>query len=240
MDTSLYVGLSRQVALTRELEVVAHNIANMNTVAFRAERTLFDEAMAKAGSADPVAFVIDRATYTDTRPGALVRTESDLDVALRGEGWISVEGIDGAARYTRDGRLAISPDGVLTNLNGQPVLDDTGAPVFLPPNIRVLDIGRDGTLTADGEQIGRIGIFEFENTQTLKREEGGLYSAEVEPFPAANTTLVQGMLEQSNVEPILELTRMLDISKAYQNASRVVQDGGDLKKDAISRIGRPA
>ncbi len=240
MDTSLYVSLSGQVALRRELQVIAHNLANMNTTAFRAERSLFDTAMSRANRDNPVSFVIDRATYTDVTPGTMSQTGRPLDVALRGPGWLQVETPDGSVRYSRDGRLSLSTDGFLINVHGSPILDDGGAAIPLLPETERIDIGQDGTLTADGQLIGRIGLYEFENVTVLEREADSLYKAPagVTAFPAFETSLVQGALEGSNVRPIVEMTRMIELARAYEQSSRSAMDGHELKKDSINRLGR--
>ncbi len=242
MDTSLYVSLSGQVALRRELQVIAHNLANMNTTAFRAERSLFDTALSRANRDNPVSFVIDRATYTDVTAGTMSQTGRPLDIALRGPGWFQVEAEDGSVRYSRDGRLTLSTDGFLINVHGGVILDDGGAAIPLPPETERIDIGRDGTLTADGQLIGRIGLYEFDNVSMLEREANSLYKApgNVAPLPAFETSIVQGALEGSNVRPILEMTRMIELARAYENSSRTATDGHELKKDSISRLGRPS
>ena len=242
-DTSLYVSLSHQVALERQLEVVANNIANMNTAGFRAERALFDDVMNRVGSADPVSFVIDRATYVDRKQGPLVGTGNQLDVAIRGHGWLAVD-VDGEVRYTRDGRLALSPDGSLVTTEGHMVLDEAGAPIQVPQEVADIAIANDGVLTiigdrpADERQIGKIALYQFENEQELQRLGDGLWATEAEALAAENSVLEQFMIEGSNVEPISEMTKLIDLSRAYQAAARSINDIHEQKKKSVETLGK--
>ena len=237
MDTSLYVTLSHRVAVNRELEIVANNLANMNTTAFKAERMMFDEALRKAGASDAVSFVIDRASYTDYQTGPLIRTQNQFDIAVDGEGWLSVQTPDGV-QYTRDGRLFVAQTGELTALDGSPVLGEGGEPIQIPlEQIGEVSIGRDGAISAGEIQIGRIAVFEFENEQDLIRQEAGRYEAPGEAAPAEAPSIIQGAIEGSNVNPIHEVTRLIELSRAYESASRAASDMNEQKKDAIKRLG---
>jgi len=238
VDTSLYVTLSHRVAVNRELEIVANNLANMNTTAFKAERMMFDEALRKAGASDEISFVIDRASYTDYQSGPVIRTQNQFDIAVNGEGWLSVQTPDGV-QYTRDGRLVVSPNGELTALDGSPVLGEGGAPIAIPiEEIGEVAIGQDGSITAGEIQIGRIEVFQFENEQDLVRQENARYAAPGEnAAPAEDASIIQGAIEGSNVNPIFEVTRLIELSRSYENASRAASDMHDQKKDAINRLG---
>lgn len=239
MDTSLYVSLSHRVAVNRELEIVANNLANMNSTAFKAERVLFDDVMKKAGGSDPVSFVIDRASYTDYKTGPLIRTENTFDLAINGEGWFSVQTPQGV-QYTRDGRFVVSPAGELTALDGSPVLDEGGAAILIPPEETEISIGNDGTITAGEIQVGRIAVYEFDNEQDLVRDAAGRYESLALPDIAAGASIVQGAIEGSNVDPIHEVTRLIELSRAYEQASRLDTDVHGQKKDAIRRLGEKA
>lgn len=239
MENPLYIGLSRQVALRRHLEVVANNIANMNTVGFRADRMLFETAMERVGSkrGEQVAFTIDRATYTDTRPGSFRETGRALDLAIEGDGWIGVETPEGV-RYTRDARLSRAEDGSLVTVGGHPVLDDGGQPLEVPPDAEAIAIGPDGTVTVDGNPLARIGLVRFEDQQGMRRGEQGLHATEEAPQPAPDARFAQGKVESANVQPIVEMARMMDLSRDYQAVSRMVEEGHELLRSAIGRLGK--
>lgn len=237
MDTSLYVSLSHRVAVNRELEIVANNLANMNTTAFKAERMMFDEALRRAGASDPVSFVIDRASYTDYETGPIIRTQNQFDVAVNGEGWLSVQTPDGV-QYTRDGRLVVSPAGELTALDGSAVLGEGGEAIQIPvEDIGEVSIGRDGAITAGDIQVGRIAVFRFENEQDLVRQADGRYEAQGAAELADNAALIQGAIEGSNVDPIREVTRLIELSRSYESSSRMASDVHEQKTDAIKRLG---
>lgn len=236
MDTSLYVNLSRQTAVSRQLEVVANNLANVTTTGFRAERAVFDEALRKAGKSDEVAYVIDRATYTDHRPGAMIQTDNPLDIAIKAKGFFQVQTPDGP-RYTRDGRMALSPTGELVSIDGRAVLSAQGAPIQLPPEASEILIANDGTVSADGIDLGRIGVFAFDDELALRREEAGRFAAPGPANPVENPLVQQGMIEGSNVDPITEITRLIDLSRAYEQSAKMSADIHNQKKDAVQRLG---
>ncbi|BAI76427.1 flagellar basal-body rod protein (plasmid) [Azospirillum sp. B510] len=241
MENQLYIGLSRQMALRRQLDVVANNVANMNTAGFRGERTLFEAAMEAGGRkpTDRIAFTIDRATYTDLRPGALTETGNPYDVALDGDGFLAVQTPDGV-RYTRDGRLRRDADGTLVGPNGYPVLDDGRRPIVIPSESSKISIGSDGLLSADGTVVSRIAVFRFDTPQALKQTGDLLFDppAGLEPRPAPDTRLVEGKTERSNVQGIVEIGRMMDLTRDYQAVTRMVDDGQDLLRSAINRLGK--
>ncbi|HYD69575.1 flagellar basal-body rod protein FlgF [Azospirillum sp.] len=243
MESPLYIGLSRQVALRRQLEVVANNVANMNTAGFRAERTLFEAAMQPGGKRpnDQIAFTIDRATYTDLRPGGFTATGNPFDVALDGDGWFQVRTPDGD-RFTRDGRLRRDADGQLVTAGGFPVLDDNRQPIMIASDSSVLTIGTDGLVSADDQMVARLRVVRFDDPQQLRQTGDVLFAADpgVDPLPAPDTRTVQGKIEQSNVQGIAEVTRMMDLSRDYQAVTRMVEDGQDLLRAAINRLGKSA
>ena len=241
MENQLYIGLSRQMALRRQLDVVANNVANMNTAGFRGERTLFEAALEAGGRkpTDRIAFTIDRSTYTDLRPGAFTETGNPYDVALDGDGFLSVQSPDGV-RYTRDGRLRRDADGTLVGTNGYPVLDDGRRPIVVPSDSSVISIGSDGLLSADGNVIARIAVSRFDNPQMLKQTGDLLFEPGegMEARPAPDTRLVEGKVERSNVQGIVEIGRMMDLTRDYQAVTKMVDDGQDLLRSAINRLGK--
>ncbi|PWC57322.1 flagellar biosynthesis protein FlgG [Azospirillum sp. TSH7] len=241
MENQLYIGLSRQMALRRQLDVVANNVANMNTVGFRGERTLFEAAMEAGGRkpTDRIAFTIDRSTYIDLRAGAFTETGNPYDVALDGDGFLSVQTPNGV-RYSRDGRLRRDADGTLVGPNGYPVLDDGRRPIAIPSDSSTITIGSDGLLSADGNVIARIAVSRFDNPQALKQTGDLLFEPAdgMEARPAPDTRLVEGKVERSNVQGIVEIGRMMDLTRDYQAVTKMVDDGQDLLRSAINRLGK--
>ncbi len=243
MENALYVGLSRQVALQRQMAVVANNIANADTPGYKAQRMQFVEHMTDAGSAGSVgpggdreiAMVIDRAVVRDTRVGRLERTGNPFDLAIMGPGYLVVE-TESGPRYTRVGHLSLDSEGRLIDGNQLPLLGDDDKPIEIPAGGRDLLIAADGTLTGSQGPIGRLKVVSFENEHEMRPLGGGLLASNEAPQEAEGIDLAQGMLEGSNVQPILEMTRMIEISRQYQATQRLLQDEHSRQRDSISRL----
>jgi flagellar basal-body rod protein FlgF len=237
METSIVVALTRQDTLRRNLDVVANNLANMNTTAFKGGRMLFAEYLVRTPSGgerigDAVALVRDVATVRDPAEGGLRETGGDLDVAIAGEGYLSVSTPLGP-RYTRDGRLRLNETGTLVTGQGQPVLAQ-GAPVQLGLEDTRISIGRDGTVSSESREIGRLDVVRFARPQRLQSVEGGLLSAGDEPAqPVASPVLMQGMLEGSNVEPIVEVSKLIDVQRAYDHATQLAEREDERIRKAL-------
>ncbi|MEM9839103.1 MAG: flagellar basal-body rod protein FlgF [Pseudomonadota bacterium] len=243
MDTSLYVNLSYQSSLNRRLELIANNIANVNTTAFKAERVMFDDALVKAGRRETVAYVIDRASYTDFNTGSINQTGNQLDVAVVGDGWLSVETPDGI-RYTRDGRLSISPNQELVALDGSPVLDRGGTRIVIPEQAENIAIAQSGTISVQlqGEpipvEIAQIGVYDFDAPQLLNREESGRFSGDVEATLVETPRVQQFAIESANINPIKEIIKLMELSRAYATAAKSSNDIHEQKKDSIQRLSK--
>lgn len=243
MDTSLYVNLSYQSSLTRRLELLANNIANVNTAAFKAERVMFDDVVSGRGGSSDVSFVIDRASYTDFQTGSINRTGNALDVAVVGEGWLSVETEQGV-KYTRDGRMLIDQNQQLTAIDGSPILDAQGGRITIPQEAVDVTISRSGqvSVTLDGEplpiDVGQIGIFEFENPQLLEREASGRFTGPAQADLMENGRLQQFAIEGSNINPIKEIIELMELSRAYTSVAESSNEIHKIKKDSIGRLAR--
>jgi flagellar basal-body rod protein FlgF len=238
MENPGYIALSRQLTLKREMGVVAHNIANMNTPAFKAERMIFREFVEEPEPKQPISFVQDIGMSRNLSEGPITPTGNDLDLAISGPGYFSVETPEGI-RYTRHGRMQLDSQGQLVNSLGSPILSNGGAPITVPVGSGALTIAADGTITGNNGTIARIGLSEFENAGALKRDANGLYDAADQVAAAATKSDVnQGMLEQSNVQPILEMTRMIDIHRSYQAAAKLVSTNHEQAMRAINKLAR--
>lgn len=249
MQNALLVGLSRQVALRRQLDVIANNIANLNTTSFKSDGALFEAYIspnARAGDLSAqdsqVNFVRDRATWIDWAQGALHRTGNALDVAIEGRGFLAVETANGE-RYTRNGSLKINPEGQLVTSAGDPVLGDNG-PIVFQRSDRGVTISKDGTIsaiTADtNEEVarGRLRVVSFENVNQL-RKDGNSYFAPPEgvtPDPDAQSTILQGAVEKSNISAVLEMTRMIEVTRSYTQTATILAQQSELQNTAIDKL----
>jgi flagellar basal-body rod protein FlgF len=162
-----------------------------------------------------------------------------LDVALDGEGYLGFATPDGV-RYSRAGRLELDAAGQLVNADGRAVLDEGGNPVVLPVDDRAVTIGEDGTVANRAGPVARLGVWAFAHEQALQRVGGGLHAADEAPAPADGTRVIQGALEGSNVRPVLEMTAMLETTRAFEGTQRMLETEHELERQAIERVIRVA
>lgn len=238
MQSGIYVGLSGQLALNQRLETLAHNVANVSTAGFRAEEIKFDEIISRVPE-NPVAFATARETFLSEKSGGIVRTDNPLDVAVQGDAWLAID-VNGQQVYTRDGRMMISPNGELQSLNGFPILDIGGAPIGLNPNGGTPEIGRDGTIFQDGERRGAVGLFQFDPGVKLSRAPNSGVVGDQPALAAVDFTVVgvqQGFIEQSNVNPVMEMTRLIEIHRLFDAVTNAMNMEGESLQKSIQQLG---
>jgi flagellar basal-body rod protein FlgF len=241
MENAQLISLSRQVALQRQMDVVANNLANINTTGFKSELMLFEEyKMPVARDRDfaypdqPLSYVEDWATVHDMTNGSINLTGNPLDVALNGEGFLTVQTPAGE-RYTRSGALQINDQGILVNFDGYPVLGEGGEIRFDEADTDIA-ISANGTITTAAGGKGRLRVVEFASPQELQREGDNLYSGGT-PVPAVATRVTQGAIERSNVSGVGQMTEMIRVSRAYESLAGLMQKQDDLRRSAIQRLG---
>ncbi|MGE0046307.1 MAG: flagellar basal-body rod protein FlgF [Hyphomonadaceae bacterium] len=241
MDNAQLIGVQAQRVLQRRMEIAANNLANVSTTGFRAELLVTEEfSRQPAASADEphnIRFVRDITVARDMRQGPIRVTGEPFDVAIDGEGFFMVMGPEGTA-YTRSGAFTMSADGTLVTSDGYPVLDSGGAPIQFDPRGDRPQIGHDGAISVAGNEVGRIGAATFARPGALSRAGDSLWLANGETPGAFEGRIVQGALEDSNVQPVLELTRLIEISRAYENAARIVSNSDQTRQRALERLGR--
>ncbi len=241
METPLFITMSRQIALRRQLTVVANNMANLNTAGFKAQRMLFETYVVKApgdqAQPDTFDYVHDRATLLDTTEGGLKPTGNRLDVALRRDGYLVVETPEGP-RYTRQGRLQVDVDGILVTERGHPVLSPGDEPIVVGADTADIVIARDGTIANDGGPLGRLNVVRFSAPEALRPVGDGLMDSLEPAEPVAQPEIVQGMLESSNVEPIREVTHLIDVQRAYDRARKMVEQENERLNKMIETFTR--
>ena len=237
MENPIYVALSRQEALRRQMDVVANNIANMNTTGYKQQRMLFQEYLDKPERNERVSFVQDYGLMRDVRPGVLTVTNNTLDLALRGEGYFTVETLSGP-RYTRAGAMQLNGDRELVDANGLPVLSEGDARITIPANVASITVSGDGTVSSEQGEIAKLKVVTFDDQQLMSELGGGLYATDQEPVPVAQPQVTQGALETSNVQPIVETTQMIDVLRQYQSTQRMIDTEHERLRTAIQRLGR--
>ena len=243
MENAAYIGLSRQMTLRRELDIVANNIANADTTGFKVEQLMVGTevgARARNDNVRPsVSFVMDTGVGRDYGQGALQQTGRTLDFAIEGEGaFFTLQ--DGAGEaYTRDGAFTLDPEGRLTTQGGLPVLAD-GGEIILDPALGAVSVAPDGSISQNGQPVGRLSVVRFETLSVLVKSGDGLYrnTSNAQPMEATDARVRQGMLEGSNVNPILEITNLIEISRAYERITKLIEQSTDLSKRAVERLGR--
>jgi flagellar basal-body rod protein FlgF len=242
MDATSYVTLSHMTALRRQMDMIANNLANMSTSSYKAEKPLFtqflnptDQATDQPAGDDAIAYVEDFGVVRNLQTGTISPTGNPLDVAINGEGYYQIETAEGV-RYSRAGIFSLSAQGEIVTRDGDRLLDDAGQPLQIPQGTRTITISTDGTVSADNLPVGRIVPVAFENERALKKLPGGLYETDQQPTPLETFDLRQGMVEGSNVQPVLEMTNMIEVSRAYQTAQKFVEQEHQRVKTAIGKL----
>jgi len=237
MQSNIYVGLSAQIALQKRLDTVANNVANASTAGFRAEEMSFEEVISRNGE-NAVSFVSDGQTHLSTEGGELTQTGNPFDIAVRGDAWLAVQTPTGIV-YTRDGRMQMNKDGVLTNLMGDPFLDAGGSPIQLDPQGGRPTINKAGTIEQNGNNIGAFGLYRMPQGAKLSRAGGASVVSDSPPVPEIDflrTGVVQGYVEKSNVNPIMEMTHLTTLQRSFDAVSKVLQDTESSLQDSLKTL----
>jgi flagellar basal-body rod protein FlgF len=245
MDTTIYVGLSHQMALRRHMDVIAGNIANANSAGFQRENMQFEKYIdrmedAPLRAAKPVAFVLDYGVTRDATPGEFLQTGNGLDAALIGEGYFSIQNQAGEVLYTRNGRFSPDSEGYLATTQGAKLLDTAGNAIRIDATDADVHIAANGTVQTNNREIAAISIVRFSNPNSLERAGDAQMRATSGSLPESITEpkLKPGVLEQSNVKPIVEMTEMIAVQRNYEATSKMIQNYEDIRKRSIERLGR--
>ncbi len=250
MENALLVGLSRQMALSNELDIIANNIANIDTTGFKADNATFGEYLMPGasnhqfrGSDRLISFVQDRASWINFSEGAIQQTGNPLDIAISGDGYLAVQTPRGL-RYTRNGALQINGTGQLITDEGDPVMGDNG-PITFQTGDHDISISPNGIVTAlsgsdpDNAPRGRIQIVGFDHPQLLQKDGSSTFMAPTgvnTTAPPTGTRLVQGSIEKSNVNAVAEMARMIQITRSYTDIAAILQNQDDQRRNALSQL----
>ncbi len=249
MENALLVGLSRQMVLERQMDVVANNVANVTTNGYKADKSLFEEFLNSGAHEDNfvgrdrrVSYVQDRGTFKDLSQGPTEQTKNPLDLAIDGGGFLVVQTPAGE-RYTRDGGLQIDNQGRLVTAAGNPVLGSSGPIVFQPTDHDVA-IAADGNITVvEGPNHidsvrAKLRVVSFADAQQLLKEGSNLFAAGAGAAaqPDLLSKVKQGFIEKSNVNSVVEMSRMIDVTRTYTQISNLLQQQSDLHKSAIEKL----
>ena len=238
MQDSLYVALSSQIALERRLDTIADNVANASTIGFRATGVKFEDVVSGTGSRS-VSFASSGKTYLSGAHGALTETGNPFDFAVQGDAWFAIDTPAGTV-MTRDGRFSMNENGELMSIEGHPVLDSGGAPIQLDPRNGPPKAGADGSLRQNDQLVGAIGLYNFDPGENFVRYgNSGIIPART-PEPVTDRSdigIAQGFVEESNVNPVLEMTRLIQVQRAFENTAALMRQTDSSTDDAIKTLG---
>ncbi len=237
MSSGTYVAISAQIAMERRLDAIASNIANVNTAGYRAVGVRFSAEMAQIGQTQ-VDFASQGQAYVVRNQGPITHTGDSLDVAIDGDGWFGLDTPNGTV-YTRDGRLHMNANGDLQSVNGYSVLDSGGAPITLDPSGGPVEIAENGGISQGGRRLGVIGLFTIPTDATLTRHDNSAVISDKQVDPVIDMTansIRQGYVEGSNVNPIVEMTRLIEASRAFDQATAALSQNDEVNQEAIKTL----
>lgn len=238
MQSGIYVALSSQMALDKRLTTIADNVANAGTVGFRATGVKFEDVVSGLGDKS-VSFASAGNTYLSNRAGAMRETGNAFDFAIKGDAWFGIETPQGPI-MTRDGRFTMLETGELVTLEGYPVLDVGGAPIQLDAQGGPPKAGADGTLRQGGRLMAALGLFQFQPGLDFTRYGNSGIVPFGQPEPVVDRIdagVTQGFVEESNINPVLEITRLIQVQRAFENVSALIRDSEQALDQAISTLG---
>lgn len=236
MDAAGYTTLTRQSGLMREMQVVANNIANISTTGFRREGVVFEEYIAKTPDGPSLSMASGDGRVIDLTQAGITQTSGAFDLAIQGDGFFQVQTPDGP-RLTRAGNFTPSPTGELVTNDGYRLMDDGGAAIVLPPGATKIAVAQDGTLSADGAPVAHIGLWQPGDPLSLQHQAGTMFSAD-SVQPATGGVIMQGYLEDSNVEPVQEIARMIEVQRAYELGQSFMDQEDKRMRGVVDTLGR--
>lgn len=242
MDQTLLVSLSHQLAAYRSMDAIANNIANVGTAGYKRETAMFQEYIETVPPAEGqdgpqnYSFVTDAGMARDLQQGAVEKTNAPFDLAVNGTGYFTVKSADGSTHYTRNGHFTLDSQGRIATETGD-LLQGDGGEITITSDDGDIHIGTDGTLTGAKGQLGKVQLVSFANERALTKEGGSLYTTTQQPQPVATPKIEQGALEGSNVQPVVEISNMLEVMRAYQATASLNQSQEDMMRQAIDKLG---
>lgn len=246
MENAALVTLSRQMALRREIDIIANNVANATTNGFKRRTSELGEFRARLASEDSfrrgedrrVSFVIDKGTPLDISAGSLEATNNPMDMAIAGDAFFVVNTPQGE-RYTKNGATQIDSTGQLVNSDGYALQSDQGNVQFTNQE-RDITFAADGTISSSEGTRGRLRLVRFPNAQVLENTGANVFSASVQPEPATNARVQSGFIERSNVNSVVEISRMIEVSRQYQSIASMLSRSDESRRNAIQKLSEVA
>lgn len=237
MDAAGYTTLTRQAGLMREMQVVANNIANISTNGFRREGVIFAEYVATLDGGPSLSMANASGRMVDLGQAGLSQTGGTFDFAIQGDGFFLIDTPQGQ-QLTRAGAFTPSAEGELVTPDGFRLLDQGGAPVFVPPDAGPVAMGSDGTLSANGAPLAKIGLWQPVDPLQLQHQSGTLFASPSGVEPSTGGTVMQGFLEDSNVDAVSEIARMITVQRAYELGQTFLDREDARVRDVVQTLGK--
>jgi flagellar basal-body rod protein FlgF len=237
MENLSYIGLSQQTALQHQMEIVANNIANMNTPGYKSQSLLFKEYVnPTTAEGEKISQVQDYGSYRNLMQGPVTQTGNSLDVALDGKGYFAVQTPQGI-RYTRDGSFSLDSAGELVTKAGYRVMGDGNSPITIQQGAGHITIMGDGNISTELGSVGKLKVSSFATEQSLIPIGNNLFDAQsAAEQPVEAPHLMQGALEGSNVQAITEMNHMIEISRLYQSVQHMLMTDHDQARAMIQHL----
>lgn len=236
MENANYTTLTRQSGLIRELQVIANNIANISTTGYKREAVIFSEYIKKIGNEESLSMARGNTRHLDLSSGSTVETGGKLDLAIQGNGFFLISTPDGE-RLTRNGAFLISQDNIVVNNDGNALLDESRNPITLPDSVIDLSIDINGGVWADGQQIANVGVWAPTDPIAIRHVAGSQFTAD--SFDPVEAPIVQrGYLEDSNVNPVSEIARMIEVQRSYELGQKFMDLEDQRQRNVITTLGR--
>lgn len=237
MENISYIGLSQQMALQQQMEMTANNLANMNTPGYKAKSALFSEYINKPkDGGDVIKQVLDYASYRDLSVGSLAQTHNPLDLALKEDAYFAVQ-TDEGIKYTRDGGFALNNNRELVNKSGYQVLSDSNGPIVVPPEATSISVTPEGVMSSELGEIGRIKVVAFEHPQEMVNIGQNLYdAAQLQERPVKRGAVIQGAIEESNVNPVIEMNKMVELLRLFEMTQKMLVGDHERIRAAIQKL----
>jgi flagellar basal-body rod protein FlgF len=235
MSNVIYAALSRQQALMREMSIVANNVANASTTGFRRDEFIFSEYVSAIRGEPSLSQTAIGGRMIDPSRGEMIKTGAPLDIAIEGEGYFSVETPRGS-RLTRAGSFAVNEEGNIVTAQGDRLSGEGGSAITIPTGASQIVVSIDGVISADGAPVGRIALVDAA-PETLMREGDNLFRVEGETTPVENAAMRQGYVEGSNVRPVAELARLIEVQRAYEMSQQMIEEEADRARRAVETLG---
>ncbi|MDQ6963690.1 MAG: flagellar hook basal-body protein [Mariprofundales bacterium] len=245
MDTGFYLaGSAADLRRQLSMDQIANNLANINTVGFKADQNAFstkltDQMRSSGNHQQPTAYLAAGKHFVDTSEGVIRQTENPLDFALQGDGYFRVQQQDGSEAYTRAGNFTLDGDSTLITQSGLPVLDINGAPITIPSGN--LSASHDGVLSVNGNKVATLGVVQINDPRLMSKRAGTLFVTDLNNVTRerpANTIIAHGAVEQSNVNAVLSMAKMVDVTRSFQNMMKIVEIYNQQASQLTEKVAR--